>query len=349
MIADNATNTVVNNDDEQQFDWSSPYSLAFILIISVLMIALSLLTVVGNLMVMISFYIDKNIRQPSNYFIFSLAVSDLMIGLEGFPFLTLYTLHGQKWTMGWFMCDLWLSVDYTVCLASIYTVLSITVDRYCSVKIPATYRNWRTKKRMTAIIILTWVVPALLFFVSVFGWGYFSGKGRILLEHECEVQFMRSNPYFNMSMYISYYWSTLVVIVRRLTTIINGGGSGESVILRRRRSSHRRHGGGGKKRQIADAKQQQQRHKKSKTENRARKALRTITIILGAFVLFWTPFYVMATIYGFCPECIPSWAYVTSYYMCYLNSPINPFCYAMANIQFKKTFMRMFRGDFHRA
>jgi len=199
-------------DDTNGANFTVPYSTPFIVCIGLLMTVLSIVTISGNLMVMISFYIDKNIRQPSNYFIFSLAISDFLIGLEGFPFLSIYVLHGSRWTMGWFMCDLWLSIDYAVCLASIYTVLSITVDRYCSVKIPATYRNWRTKRRMITIVIITWLVPSLLFFVSVFGWGYFSGQGRTLKEWECEVQFMR-NAYFNMSMYISYYWSTLVVMV----------------------------------------------------------------------------------------------------------------------------------------
>ena len=86
----------------------------------------------------------------------------------------------------------------------------------------------------------------------------------------------------------------------------------------------------------------------SKNENRARKALRTITIILGAFILCWTPWHVLSMIMGFCPPCVEPVLYDISYWLCYLNSPINPFCYAFANQQFKKTFLRIFRGDWHR-
>ena len=86
----------------------------------------------------------------------------------------------------------------------------------------------------------------------------------------------------------------------------------------------------------------------SKTENRARKALRTITVILGAFVFCWTPWHVLSLIIGYCPDCVPGVLYDISYWLCYLNSPINPFCYALANQQFKKTFSRILRLDWHR-
>ncbi len=84
---------------------------------------------------------------------------------------------------------------------------------------------------------------------------------------------------------------------------------------------------------------------KIKTENRAKKALRTISFILGAFVTCWTPYHILAIVASFCPTCINIHLYMVSYFLCYLNSPVNPFCYAAANQQFKNAFKRIMTGD----
>ena len=45
-------------------------------------------------MVMISFKMDKQLQTISNYFLFSLAVADLIIGLISMPLNTVYMIQG---------------------------------------------------------------------------------------------------------------------------------------------------------------------------------------------------------------------------------------------------------------
>ena len=86
---------------------------------------LSVVTIAGNVMVMISFKMDKQLQTISNYFLFSLAVADMIIGLVSMPLFTANLIH-KSWPFGETMCDAWLSIDY---LASQTSVLNLLVIR----------------------------------------------------------------------------------------------------------------------------------------------------------------------------------------------------------------------------
>jgi muscarinic acetylcholine receptor M3 len=127
------------------------YSIPQMVVIAILAGALSLATVVGNFMVMISFKIDKQLQTISNYFLFSLAVADFAIGLISMPLFTVYTLFGY-WPLGPHICDTWLALDYLASNASVLNLLIISFDRYFSVTRPLTYRAKRTTNRAAIMI-----------------------------------------------------------------------------------------------------------------------------------------------------------------------------------------------------
>ena len=493
------------------------YSPWLTVLLSILAGGTSICTTIGNIMVVIAFGMEKSIRQPSNYLIASLAVTDILIGSLSMPLFTLYLLRSEGWVLGKLVCDLWLSLDYTVCLVSQYTVFLITLDRFCMVKVPAKYRNWRTKCKIKVMIAVTWIVPVLIFFTSIMGWHHFD-KTVKYQPGVCEAAFQQ-NKLFSAVLVISYYWVTLVVMivlyigiykvaltlhmkanetrqrVKRLTmkspqethtrspecrkkgdpkpslksadssvfnsessptedsgkasserqsgqhaiqdsngkvslakSLVNGHHKVEktksieqeverppSPVWKPRNSlpassihwdaftgktcSHIDKVGNGVKISDSPCKEMTplmpvKRKKRSesicsddsetktkprgikaltsmlssvnsplknrrgspnrkgcKSENRARKALRTITFILGAFVLCWTPYHVVVLWDAFCPKeegkvCVNGHFYEFSYWLCYMNSPINPFCYALSNQQFKKAFIKIMRGEY---
>lgn len=75
-----------------------------------------------------------------NYYLLSLAVADLLIGVFVVP-LSVYPAITGRWMFGDLMCRLAGYVEVTLWSVSVYTFMWISVDRYLAVRKPLRYET----------------------------------------------------------------------------------------------------------------------------------------------------------------------------------------------------------------
>lgn len=76
-----------------------------------------------------------------------------------------------------------------------------------------------------------------------------------------------------------------------------------------------------------------------------RKAAKTLSTLLLVFIVTWLPYNVLVLIKTLSggEDQVPEKIWNFSYYLCYINSTINPLCYALCNAQFRRTYMRILK------
>ncbi|XP_013775403.1 muscarinic acetylcholine receptor DM1-like [Limulus polyphemus] len=205
----NNVSSLINNSDSRDLP-ESQYSLPEVILIALVAGLLSLGTVVGNVMVMISFKLDKQLQTISNYFLLSLAVADVSIGLISMPLFTVFTLLGY-WPLGTMICDTWLALDYLNSNASVLNLLIISFDRYFSVTRPLTYRAKRTTKRAAFMITSAWVISLVLWPPWIYAWPYIEGQRKVK-AHECHIQFLETNSYVTFGTAIAAFYLPVTVM-----------------------------------------------------------------------------------------------------------------------------------------
>ncbi|XP_004643183.1 muscarinic acetylcholine receptor M5 [Octodon degus] len=198
----------VNGTRVQRQPWEHHRLWEVITIAAVTAVA-SLITIVGNVLVIISFKVNSQLKTVNNYYLLSLACADLIIGGFSMNLYTTYILMG-RWALGSLACDLWLALDYVASNASVMNLLVISFDRYFSITRPLTYRAKRTPKRAGIMIGLAWLISFILWAPAILCWQYLVGK-RTVPPDECQIQFL-SEPTITFGTAIAAFYIPVSVM-----------------------------------------------------------------------------------------------------------------------------------------
>lgn len=152
-----------DNETNQTFPDAAPYSLRISLPLTVLVGIMILLTVFGNVLVVIAVFTSRALRAPQNLFLVSLASADILVATLVMPFSLANELMGY-WYFGEVWCEIYLALDVLFCTASIAHLCAISLDRYWSITQAIEYNLKRTPRRIKCIIFIVWVIAAVISF-----------------------------------------------------------------------------------------------------------------------------------------------------------------------------------------
>ena len=154
-FCDNETTTVQFDEGTTAFTPTEFQATVKNVIFAVVLTTIAVVTIFGNLLVILSFVFERRLLQPFNLYILNLAVTDFFVGMTAMTFYSLDTLLGY-WPFGRAMCGVWIYFDFAMTFSSVFTLVAISVDRFWCVTWAIHYKTHTNRFRTSMILVFIW-------------------------------------------------------------------------------------------------------------------------------------------------------------------------------------------------
>ncbi|XP_061888477.1 alpha-2A adrenergic receptor isoform X2 [Entelurus aequoreus] len=374
-----------DNTTNQTLPGVTPLSLHISLPLSVLVGVMILLTVFGNVLVVIAVFTSRALKAPQNLFLVSLASADILVATLVMPFSLANELMGY-WYFGEVWCEIYLALDVLFCTASIAHLCAISLDRYWSITQAIEYNLKRTPRRIKCIIFIVWVIAAVISFPPL-----------ITMEKEES----KEDPVCKIN---NDKW--IYQIAKKRTRAPpgdrkrrekspmapsnqkeNGLAAGEADKLKEQQDIELKEGVGGKEGEVngvdieesssSDHKVKNPCSMKKKAakgrskikpgdgevlkkstkgsrwkgrQNREKRFTFVLAVVIGVFVICWFPFFFTYMLQTLCESCpVLDTLFKFFFWFGYCNSALNPIIYTIFNNDFRRSFKKILcRRDIRR-
>lgn len=132
-------------------------------IVAAVFVALQIVMALGgNFIVIASFYTFRDLRTKCNFFIISLAISDVLVAMIAMPFWLTLQLTQNEWIYDKRLKTFWDCMDILCGTASIMNLTAVSFDRQLAITSPFSYPKILTTRRAVCIICFVWCYAATI-------------------------------------------------------------------------------------------------------------------------------------------------------------------------------------------
>lgn len=274
-----------------------------------------LLTVLGNLLVVISVSHFKMLHTPTNFLLLSLAWADLLLGLTVLPFSTIRSVE-SCWYFGDDFCRLHTFLDTLFCLTSIFHLCFISIDRHYAICDPLLYPTKFTVRVACIYIVMGWGVPMVYTSIFLYTTAIEDGLGQFLQDMpcigSCQLLFNKLWGWINFPV---FFFPCLIMIGLYIKIFIVATKQAQQISRLSQRT--------GSENQLGATK-------------RERKAAKTLGIAVGIYLLCWLPFTIDTMVDSVLDFITPPVVFDVLIWFAYFNSACNPLIYVFSYRWFRK-------------
>ncbi|XP_051731456.1 trace amine-associated receptor 13c-like [Ctenopharyngodon idella] len=286
-------------------------------VLYLILVSAMTVTILGNLVVIISIAHFKQLQTPTNILVMSLALTDLLLGLVVMPFSMIRSVNGC-WYYGDAFCLLHSTFDLFLTAVSIAHLVCIAIDRHQAVCYPLQYPTRITIPVAWVMVLISWTL------VAVYSYGIAYSKANVegLEEYIESIYCMGS-----CTLLFNALWGALDAIIGFfLPCSVMVGLYARIFVVAKKHA-----------RKLDDAHQQENENVFKSSRRSERKAAKTLGVVMGVFIICWLPYFINSIIDPYINFSTPVALLEVFVWLAYINSTINPIIYGLFYPWFRKT------------
>lgn len=154
-----------------------------------------LISLAGNILILVTSHKRQELRKTTNYFILNMAVSDLLYPLSIIPVrLTEVVSNSRQWqitgTAGLIFCKTIRYMEHLSISVSVQSLMWIALDRFLAVVLPLKVHLISSRFRITAILF-SWIVAMISNSADLFSYGF------VKENHETRCDYLKNETDWN--------------------------------------------------------------------------------------------------------------------------------------------------------